>query len=229
MSTAMIWGASGGIGRALVERLVQPDASSGEPDASSGEGWQVWAIARHPGDLGSLTPHVLQADVGNARSVQQAVLAVNEAGAQVDLWAYAAGDIEAISAAEMPPETWRRILDANLNGAYLAIHYSLPLLAPEAHIFFLGAVSERMRLPGLSAYAAAKAGLESFAEALRKEQRNRMLHLARRVTVVRPGAVDTPFWNKVPFKLPPHAPQPEVVAERILAAYHERHKGTLDL
>ena len=113
--------------------------------------------------------------------------------------------------------------DHNLRGAYLTVHYSLPLLAPRAHLFFLGAVSERMRLPGLSAYAAAKAGLEGFAEALRKGQRK------RRVTVVRPGAVDTPFWDKVPFKLTPHAPPPESVAERILAAYDERHKGPLDL
>lgn len=206
----MIWGASGGIGRALVQKLVQ-------------EGWQVWAIARTPGDLEALTPHVLQADLSSVRAVQQAVLAVNETGAQIDLWAYAAGDIEAVSVAEMLPETWQRILDANLRGAYLATHYSLPLLSEAAHLFYLGAVSERMRLPRLSAYAAAKAGLEAFAEALRKEQRQ------RRVTVVRPGAVDTPFWNKVPFKLPPHAPPPERVAEAIWTAYRERHKGPLDL
>jgi NAD(P)-dependent dehydrogenase (short-subunit alcohol dehydrogenase family) len=206
----MVWGASGGIGRALVHKLVQ-------------EGWTVWALARTPGDLGTLTPHVVQVDVASVRAVQEAVLAVNESGAQVDLWAYAVGDIEAVPVAEMQPETWQRLLDANLRGAYLTIHYSLPLLTPTAHIFFLGAVSERMRLPRLSAYAAAKAGLEAFAEALRKEQRK------RRVTVVRPGAVDTSFWDKVPFKLPPHAPPPAQVAERILAAYHERHKGPLDL
>jgi NAD(P)-dependent dehydrogenase (short-subunit alcohol dehydrogenase family) len=216
MSTAMIWGANGSMGRALVERLTQPDGAAGTQ-------WQVWAIARDPQGLETLTPNVLQADFGNTRSVQQAVLAVGEAGAEIDLWVYAAGDIVATPAAEMLPETWRRILDANLNGAYLTTHYSLPLLTETAHIFYLGAVSERMRLPGLSAYAAAKAGLEGFAEALRKEQRK------RRVTVVRPGAVDTPFWEKVPFKLPPHAPQPEVIADRILDAYQERHKGQLDL
>ena len=210
MSTAMVGGAGGGIGRALVAKLVE-------------EGWTAWAIARTPGDLERLTPHVFQADVSSVRAVQQAVLAVNESGAQIDLWAYAVGDIEAVTVAEMPPETWQRLLDANLRGAYLAVHYSLPLLAPAAHIFFLGAVSERMRLPRLSAYAAAKAGLEALAESLRKEQRK------RRVTVVRPGAVDTPFWEKVPFKLPPHAPPPEHVAKAILTAYGERHKGPLDL
>ena len=88
---------------------------------------------------------------------------------------------------------------------------------------FLGAVSERMRLPGLSAYAAAKAGLEAFAEALRKEERK------RRVIVVRPGAVNTEFWQKVPFKMPGSALSPEAVAEKVVEAVNAGHQGVLDL
>ena len=42
-----------------------------------------------------------------------------------------------------------------------------------AHIIFIGAVSERLKLPGLSAYAASKAGLEAFAEVLGKEERKK--------------------------------------------------------
>lgn len=80
-----------------------------------------------------------------------------------------------------------------------------------------------MRLPGLAAYASAKAGLEAFAETLRKEQRK------RRVTVVRPGAVATAFWDKVPLQLPKDAMTPEQVAQRMTQAYHDGHKGTLDL
>ncbi|HSR33983.1 MAG TPA: SDR family oxidoreductase, partial [Anaerolineae bacterium] len=118
---------------------------------------------------------------------------------------------------------WQRILDANLVGAYLAAHYSLPLLARDAHLLFLGAVSERMRLPRLSAYAAAKAGLEAFVEVLGKEERK------RRVTLVRPAAVDTPLWDKVPFKLPAGAMSPDETADRILDAYRDGHRGVLDL
>jgi NAD(P)-dependent dehydrogenase (short-subunit alcohol dehydrogenase family) len=210
MGTSMVWGASGGIGRALVQRLIS-------------DGWRVWAVARDTSGLQSITPHCVRADVSKPADIQQAVVTAGQEGAEIDLWAYTVGDIAALSVAEMTPQVWKRILDANLNGAYLAVHYSLPLLTTNAHIFFVGAVSERMRLPRLSAYAAAKAGLEGFAEALRKEQRK------RRVTVVRPKAVDTPFWEKVPFKLPPHAPGPETVADRIVAAYQERHKGALDL
>ena len=206
----MIWGANGGIGRALVERLIAA-------------GWQVWAIARDTAGLQGLTPHHVRADVSKVADVQQAVAAANQTGEEIDLWVYTVGDIAAVPVAEMSPTVWKRILDANLNGAYLTLHYSLPLLTPNAHIFFVGAVSERMRLPRLSAYAAAKAGLEGFAEALRKEQRD------RRVTIVRPKAVDTPFWDKVPFKLPPRASRPGAIAQHIIAAYHKRHKGALDL
>ena len=139
-----------------------------------------------------------------------------------DLWVYAAGDIASLRVNEISPFDWQRIIQANLTGAFLATHYSWPLLSEQAHLFYLGAVSERMRLPGLSAYAASKAGLEAFADVVRKESR-------RKVTVVRPGAVDTPFWRKVPFKLPAHHLKPEQVAARIIQAYTEGHQGQLDI
>lgn len=122
----------------------------------------------------------------------------------------------------MQPADWQRILQANLTGPFLTTHFSWPLLSEASHLFYLGAVSERMQQPGLSAYAAAKAGLEAFAEVVRKESR-------RKVIVVRPGAVDTLFWRKVPFKLPPHHLKPGEVAARIILAYAEGHQGQLDL
>ena len=210
MSTAMVWGANGGIGRALVSELTQ-------------QGWTVIAVARQTGDLEQLTPLVIEADVARPHDVQQAVQLAGYEAEQVDLWIYSAGDITSSKIEEMTPAVWQRILDANLNGAFLAAHYSLPLLAPEAHMFFLGAVSERMQMPGLAAYAAAKAGLEAFGEAFRKEARK------RKVTVVRPGAVNTALWQKVPFKMPGNAMSPAQVAQAILAAYAEGHKGMLDL
>ena len=208
-SIAMVWGATGGIGRALVSRLRE-------------EGWRVLAMGRHTSDLSDLTPHRFEADVADPGAVEQAVAAASQEVDQVDLWIYAAGDIKASKVAEASPESWQRILDANLVGPYLAAHYSLPLLAPDAHLLFLGAISERLRLPRLSAYAAAKAGLEAFVEVLGKEERK------RRVTLVRPAAVDTPLWDKVPFKLPRGALSPDEAAEQILAAYHDGHRGSLD-
>lgn len=206
----MIWGAAGGIGRALCNAMQEDD-------------WQVIAVARDVSDLESTVDVSIEADIGDDFAVQSAVQAASFEVDEVDLWVYTAGDIVSARVAETKPGEWRRIIDANLSGAYLATHYSLPLMAADAHLFYLGAVSERLRLPGLSAYAAAKAGLEAYADALRKEQRG------RRVTVVRPGAVATPFWDKVPMRLPKDAASPEKVAGRILQAYQDGHSGTLDL
>lgn len=210
MTTAMIWGAGGGIGLALTKLLV-------------GEGWTVAAIARQTAALEPLTPHVFAADVGDERAVAQTVRLLAQEVAGVDLWVYAAGDILAVPVVQMRLADWQRILTANLTGAYLTVQHSLPLLAEKAHLVFLGAVSERLRLPGLSAYATAKAGLEAFADTLRKEQPR------LRVTVVRPGAVATALWDKVPLKLPADAATPEQIAGRILQAHRDGHKGVLDI
>ncbi|MGD8244599.1 MAG: SDR family NAD(P)-dependent oxidoreductase [Anaerolineae bacterium] len=210
MKTAMVWGANGGIGTALVKRLME-------------EGWTVVGVARQPESVSYSPSHLVVADVADATSVQEAVEQAMDLASTIDLWIYAVGDIASAKVEAMSPQEWHRILDANLGGAYLAAHYSLPLLARDAHIFLLGAVSERLRLPGLSAYAAAKAGIEAFADVLRKEQRG------RRVSVVRPKAVKTPIWDKVPFSMPKGALRPEAVADRLLAAYQEGHRGSLDL
>ena len=208
--TAMVWGANGGIGRALVKLLTE-------------KRWQTIAVARHEDDLLSLTPYVVEADVSQPLQVEAAVRIAAMEADSIDLWIYAAGDIYADSVADIDPTDWYRILDANLNGAFLTTHYIMPLLAPDAHLVYLGAVSERLRLPGLSAYAAAKAGLEAFAESLKKEERK------RRITVVRPGAVTTPLWEKVPMRMPTDAAPAEKVANCILEAHLSDFKGTLDL
>lgn len=206
---AMIWGAAGGIGHALAKAL-------------SDSGWTVATMSRHAAELESVAAHNYEADVASAREVQAAVHAAAYDLDPVNLWIYAAGDIAAAPVGDLEPDTWQRIIDANLSGPFLAAHYSLPLLAPDAHLIFVGAVNERLRLPGLSAYAAAKAGLEAFGEAFRKEERG------RRVTVIRPVAVDTPLWQKVPMRLPKDAGTPETAAARILKAFQDGETGIVD-
>lgn len=209
MKSVLIWGAGGAIGGAIAERLRQ-------------DGWQVLAAGRRMESLEHLGEQVCEVELGDPFSVQAAVTAMSQQASEVDLWVYAAGDIASQKVAEQSPADWKRLLDANLNGAFLATHYSYPLLAEKCHLFYLGALSERMRLPGLAAYAAAKAGLEALAEVVRKESR-------RKVSVVRPGAVDTPFWGKVPFRLSAHPLSPGEVASQILQAYQDGHSGNLDL
>lgn len=206
----MVWGANGGIGRGLVEALV-------------GDGWEVVAVTHRHDGLDAPTPHTCAADVDDDFAVQQAVMTAVQSVGTVSLWIYSVGDIMTQKTRDDAAQDWQRILDANLSGAFRATQHSLPLLSDDAHLVYLGAVHERLRLPGLGAYAAAKAGLEAFADALAKEERG------KRITVVRPGAVDTPLWDKAGLRLPKNAMTPAALAAKILDAHRAGHKGVLDL
>lgn len=211
VGNALIWGANGGIGRALVQALKH-------------EGWDVLAVARHSERLHDLDVPCFDADVARDDEVAAAAMwAAREAG-EVHLWVYTAGDILAKTAADTNANEWNAIMAANVTGAHLAVRHSLPLIAQGGHLVFLGAYVERITLPRLASYAAAKAALEAYTGALAKELRD------KRVTLVRAPAVETPFWEKVPFKPPKNGMvSAEAVAEAIVKANHEGQKGVLDL
>lgn len=69
-------------------------------------------------------------------------------------------------------------------------------------------------------HAAAKAGVEAFAESMRKE-------LRRTIVTVRPGAVKTDMWKDVPFKMSASAMETHALAEMLLEAYECGEKGPL--
>lgn len=207
--SAMIWGAAGGIGRAVTE-------------AMQARGIHTIGISRHAAD--NPADVALEANIAHAPSVAAAAYAANlEAAGPIKLWVYAAGDIVQARVDAMTAEQWAQIVGANLTGAFLATHASAPLLAPQAHLFYIGAITERLQLPSLSAYVAAKAGLEAFLATLQKEQRQ------WHVTNIRPGAVDTPFWDRVSLRKPKDAAPAVKVAQRLLTAYDQQERGTIDL
>ena len=210
MKTALIWGAAGGIGKALIKELKS-------------QHWTVAGLARDSSTIPSVADIILEAQFDDPSSIEQAAYLVSMEIEPVDLWVYSAGDIVMAKVADQAPDELNRIITANLVGPINTLHHSLPLLKEDAHLVFMGAVTERLVLPGLSSYVAAKAGLEAFTAALTKEQRK------RRVTVVRPGAVATPFWDRVPLKLPANAAPPEKIAKKIIEAYDSGYQGHLDL
>lgn len=211
--------------------LVGADSTIGQSVAKAflEEEWEVWAIGRHAERFASgvqWAHTVLNvADFEQMNAAAQALQAHLQplGGRQIDAMVYAVGDILAQKTHEMSLEAWQRIMDANLTGAFVATRVFSPMFSAEPHLFFIGALTERLILPGLSAYATAKGGLEVFAQVLAKEQPR------WKITVVRPGAVATRFWERVPFRMPPKTLQPDDVALRILEAYYSEQRGNLDL
>lgn len=210
MPSALIWGASGGIGRALVTKLK---------DA----GWTVYAVARDEDKIPDAADETYEFLADNPTSINAAAMNVANAGGTVDLVVYAAGGIIANPLDKLNNDDWQSVIAANLSGAFYAIQSSLGVLDREGAVMVIGAKVEKITLPRFGAYTTAKAGLEPMMTIFQKE--NRKL----KFTLVKPPAVDTPFWDNVPFKLPDGALKPEDVADAILKRYEDGGKGDLDL
>lgn len=210
MPAAFIWGASGGIGTALTRLLKS-------------EGWSVFAAGRTEHKLPQEADLRLEFEASNVFSFQQAAYTVAQETSALDLVIYAAGGMQAATLDEIEPETFQRVLDANLIGVQRAAAVSLPMLRDGGAFMVIGAYVDKISLPKFGAYAVAKAGLEPMLAVLRKE------HRKQRFCLIRPGAVDTPFWQNVPFSLPKGAASAASVAEAILAHYHTQTAGDLNL
>ena len=211
MQTALIWGAAGGIGRALVDTLSE-------------RGWRVLGIARDAAALSDMDIESYSAELSREADVAAAALwAAQQSEGAVNLWVYAAGDMIGKPLADTTAGEWERIFGANVTGAHLAVAHSLALVPAGGHLVFIGAYVDRIMLPKLGAYAASKAALDAYVTVLAKEVRDRRVTNVR-VGNVRVGAVDTPLWREVPFRLSPFD-----VADAVLRAYAEGHKGNLDL
>ncbi|MBW8911848.1 MAG: SDR family oxidoreductase, partial [Sphingomonas sp.] len=90
---------------------------------------------------------------------------------------------------EMADADWRYVIDANLTG-YLACARAAILRMEQqggGHLLFVGSISAEIKAAGESVYAATKAGIQAFAETLRKEVADKRI----KVSVIQPGSIDT--------------------------------------
>jgi len=186
--TAVVTGASTGIGRATALRL----------DA---DGWRVFAGVRREEDgealraAGSerLVPTML--DVTDVEQIAAAVRTV-EAGvgeAGLDGLVNNAG-IAVLSPLEtIPIDDFRRQLEVNLTAQVAVTQGFVPMVRrATGRIVFVSSIGGRMALPFGAPYHASKFGVEAVADSLRQE-----LHPWRiGVSVIEPGSIDTMIWER---------------------------------
>ncbi len=97
---------------------------------------------------------------------------------------------------ELPPEEWRRVIDASLTGAYLTLHHAVPLMRMrgKASVVCMSSGWARRGYPNGAHYAAAKGGIESLVRSLALELAPDRI----RVNAVSPGPVVTPMLDDLP-------------------------------
>jgi NAD(P)-dependent dehydrogenase (short-subunit alcohol dehydrogenase family) len=95
-----------------------------------------------------------------------------------------------------------RTIEVNLIGAMLTAHAALPALTrSRGHLLLISSAAAFTVLPGMSAYCAAKAGLERFGDALRLE----VAHRGVTVASAHPTWIDTDLVRDTEAALPTFA------------------------
>jgi len=170
--TAVVTGASQGIGRAIAAALADAGA-------------RVAGCARNPGAGSGL----YRCDVAQADEVARFADDVLARLGPPDVLVNNAGIVARGRLDEMPIDTWDAVVDANLKGTYLVTRAFLPAMRArrDGRIVNIASISGRQGTALLSAYCAAKHGVVGLTRALAAELRDD--HIA--VNAVCPGSVDT--------------------------------------
>lgn len=184
--SALVTGASRGIGRAIAAAL----ADAGARVAMIARSRDVLeAAAREVGGL------AIVADVSVAADVERLLADVTgfAGGDLPDIVVNAAGAFRLAPVASISPAEFEDQLRVNLLAPFLVIRAVLPgmLARGSGHIVNIGSVAGRHALPGNAAYGASKFGLRGLHEVLAAELRDTGV----RATLVEPAATDTPLWD----------------------------------
>jgi len=187
--TAVIYGATGTIGRAVSDILVR-------------SGWMVVSVARDKRKLARLTEELtapdgrfatIQVDGSEAaiRSLPEEVAAI--APYPVGLYLHASGCLTPGAFLELTADQVRTIIDTNLMDVMTAAHTWVPRLARSGGGTFIaiGSLGGIIPMPYQAVYAASKFALRGFCLSLNEEVR----HSGVSVSLISPGPIQSPMLD----------------------------------
>ncbi|HBS82672.1 SDR family oxidoreductase [Halomonas sp. KG2] len=201
----MITGASSGIGAATAR-------------AASREGYQLILAARSTEKLTALAQEL---GPENVLTCALDVTDMAQQQAMVDQAIETFGRIDAVFAnagrggspggfSGADHDAWREMILTNIYGVGLTLQACLPALKrSKGHVLLTGSAAGRTTIPG-SMYSATKWAVTGIGYNLREELRG----TGMRVTLIEPGMVDTPFFDKPPE----HALEDRDIANAVIYA-----------
>lgn len=190
-NSIVVTGASTGIGLAIAERFVR-------------QGWRVFGSVRKQADADRLRAAgilPLVFDVTDAAALAGAVTQVSAALGNRTLQGLVNNAGVAIGGPMLfvPMDKLRYQLEVNLIGPALVTQAFAPLLGtdttrvgPPGRIVQMSSVAGSVGMPFMGPYVASKHALEGMTESLRRE----LMLFGIQVSVVAPGAIVTPIWQK---------------------------------
>ncbi|MFG2517235.1 SDR family NAD(P)-dependent oxidoreductase [Streptomyces sp. NPDC048584] len=184
---ALVTGASSGIGRATALALSRAGARVA---VGARRGDRLKSLEREaPGEV-----LVLDLDVTDRRSVEEAVAATVDGFGSLDILVNNAGLMLSGPILGADTTEWTRMVGTNLLGSMYAVHAALPhLLDSKGAVVQISSTSGRTSSAASAVYSATKFGVNAFAEALRQE----VTEQGVRVVVLEPGIVSTELADHI--------------------------------
>lgn len=174
MRTALVTGASSGIGRATAALLVE-------------RGYRVLGTSRDPGTVSDPVPGVeyLALDLADYASIEACAAAAGD----VDVLVNNAGESQSGPLEELPVDALERLFRLNVLGQVRLTQLLLPGMRERGYgrVVMVGSMLASFPLAFRSSYVASKAAIKGFADAMRLEVRP----FGVEVTTVEPGSINT--------------------------------------
>lgn len=208
--TALVTGASRGIGRAIAAGLVAAGMNVTVTARGSDD------VARTADELSAQGPGRalgIACDVRDLAAQQRAVAATMEAFERLDAAVANAGVGRFAAVQDMSLEDWHACIDTNLTGAFYTVKATVEALErSQGTLITIGSLAGTNFFAGGAAYNASKFGLAGFSQAAMLDLRKKGI----KVSTIMPGSVATHFGGGAPR--PEHAwkIQPEDIAEMVV-------------
>ncbi|SEP86314.1 NAD(P)-dependent dehydrogenase, short-chain alcohol dehydrogenase family [Lentzea xinjiangensis] len=172
---AVVTGGTHGMGRAVVDKLVEGGA-------------EVLLTGRTTEKAEGVKAHVIASDAANLDDVVRLGREVRERLGDIDLLFVNVGYATLHEAHEVTEDDYDRTFDVNTKGAFFTAQQLAPLIREGGSIVFTTSIAQTGGAKGMSVYSGAKAAVRSFGRSFAAELAPRNI----RVNVVSPGFIDTP-------------------------------------
>lgn len=188
----LVTGAGGGIGRAVVARLLAEGARVVATDVSAASGAEL--LADHRDEALTFAVH----DVSSEQSWIEIAAFVRDRHDRMDALVNNAGiGTLAASIVDVSLEQWRQQQSVNLEGTFLGIKHCLPLIRQSGagSILNICSVVALRGVSGMAAYSATKGGIRALSRAVAAECIQRRDGV--RVNAIMPGMIATPALSSL--------------------------------
>ncbi len=194
--TALITGASRGIGRAIAIELAREGAKVAINYQNNDE--KAKEVAAEIGKFGGKCV-LAKANLANPQEARAMVKKVADEFGHLDILVNNAGITRDKMLTKMTDEDWVEVIGTNLNAVFFCTSAAIPIMTAQSfgRIINIGSLNGQIGAVGQANYSASKGGIIAFT-------RTAALELAKSnitVNVVAPGFTETDMFAKVPANL----------------------------